>query len=414
MTALTPSTGARPVTRTLWYLVLALLLGAGGYAIILRMIGGLSTTNLTSTTPWGAWVAFYIYFVGLSAGAFLLSSLIYVFGMTRFEKVGRMALLAALVSMIVALVFIGLDLGRMDRALTPMIRFNWLSPLAWEVRFYVIYIALLAVELWFSVRADLVRRSATSKLAKFLAFGTKVADEAKDHHWLQILGTIGIPIAIFGVHGGTGTIFAVVKARGLWFGPLAPIVFIVSALVSGTALLTLFYVIRQKARRMEVDGAMVSELGKLLAGFLVVDLGLVFYEFLIPALSMNPHEAEVIHTMTSGPYSWSFWFLQLAIGMIAPAIILLTRLRNSWVMTTLAAAMVVIGIVGVRFNIVVPALIPPLLPGLPRGQYFPTWIEWLSSGGVIAMGLLLFSIAAEILPLDWTERNGGTLDDHAA
>lgn len=401
--------GAHPAVRIAWYATLTLLLLAGGYAIVLRMVNGLATTNLTSITPWGAWVAFYIYFVGLSAGAFLLSTLIYVFGMTRFEKVGRMALLAALVSMIVALTFIALDLGRMDRALTPMTRFNWLSPLSWEVRFYMVYILLLTAELWFAVRADLARRSVTSKLARFLTFGAKSLDETNDHKWLATLGMIGLPIAIFGVHGGTGTIFAVVKARGLWFGPLAPVIFIVSALVSGTALLTLFYVLRQRARRQAVDGGMVAELGKLLAGFLLVDLGLVFYEFLIPALSMNPHEAEVIHAMTAGPYGWSFWVLQLAVGMIAPAVILLSKLRRSWAMTALAAAMVVVGIVGVRFNIVVPALIPPVLPGLPAGQYFPSAVEWFSSAGVIAMGLLLFSLVAEALPLD---TNGG--NEHAA
>ncbi|MFZ5823980.1 MAG: NrfD/PsrC family molybdoenzyme membrane anchor subunit [Bacillota bacterium] len=371
--------GAHPALRFAWYAILFVLLLAGGYAIILRMMNGLTTTNLTSITPWGAWVAFYIYFVGLSAGAFLLSSMVYVFGMTRFEKVGRMALLTALVSMIVALTFIALDLGRMDRALIPVLRFNWLSPLAWEVRFYVIYILLLAAELVFAVKGN--------------------------QKWLAILGTIGIPIAIFGVHGGTGAIFAVVKARGLWFGPLAPVLFIVSALVSGTALLTLFYAVRQRARNLPVDSGLVSDLGRLLAAFLLVDLGLIFYEFLVPALAMSPHEGEVIHTMTAGPYAWSFWILQLGLGMIAPAIILLSKLRQSWVMTALAAALVVVGIVGVRFNIVVPALIPPVLPGLPAGQYFPSAIEWLSSAGVIAMGLLIFSLAAERLPLD---SEGGT------
>ncbi|HYF96314.1 MAG TPA: NrfD/PsrC family molybdoenzyme membrane anchor subunit [Symbiobacteriaceae bacterium] len=365
--------------KKLWYGLLALLLAGGGAAILNRMVGGLATTNLSSVMPWGAWVAFYIYFVGLSAGAFLLSTLVYVFGMERFERVGKMALLAALVSMIVALTFIGLDLGRMDRALSPLLFFNWLSPLAWEVRFYVIYILLLGAELWLAVRQP-------------------------QSPWLRSLGIIGLPVAVFGVHGGTGTIFAVVKARGLWFGPLAPVVFIVSALVSGTALLTVMYVVRQRGRRLPVDGDLVAGLGKLLIGFLLVDIGLMFYEFLIPGLSMNPHEGEVIGAMTGGRMAWSFWIVQIGMGMAAPAVILLSGLRRSWGWVAAAAALVVVGIAGVRFNIVVPALIPPVLPGLPRGDYAPTFIEWAASAGVIALGLLLFSLAAEKLPLD---RMGG-------
>jgi Ni/Fe-hydrogenase subunit HybB-like protein len=377
----TPAATARPTGKVAWYITLTLILIGGGAAILYRLMGGLGTTYLTSVMPWGAWVAFYIYFVGLSAGAFLLSSLIYVFGMVRFEKVGKMALLTALVSMIVALAFIGLDLGRVDRALSTILHFNWMSPLAWEVRFYAVYIALLAAELWLAVRG-----------------------REQDHRWLRILGTIGIPIAIFGVHGGTGTIFAVVKARGVWFGPMFPIVFILSALVSGTALLTLFYVVRQVARRLPVDNALVLELGKLLTGFLMVDMGLFFYEMLVPMLSLNPHEQEVIHTMMSGRFAWSFWIVQVGLAFVGPAIILLSSLRRSWQWVTVAAIAVVIGIVGVRFNIVVPALIPPLLPGLPAGDYAPNLIEWASSAGLIALGLLIFSLGAEVLPLD---ENGG-------
>jgi molybdopterin-containing oxidoreductase family membrane subunit len=397
---MTTTAGARPGLKVAWYVALALLLLGGGAAILYRTLDGLGTTYLSNFTPWGAWVAFYIYFVGLSAGAFLLSNLIYVFGMTRFEKVGRMALLAALVAMIVALAFIGLDLGRMDRALSTLWRFNWLSPLAWEVRFYVLYIVLLATELWFAVRADLVKRSGRSRIARFLVFGTTATDDGQDHRWLRILGTIGIPIAVFGVHGGTGTIFAVVKARGVWSGPLFPIVFIVSALVSGTALLTLFYAVRQRARRLPVDEELMAELGKLLVGFLMVDLGLLFYEMIVPALAMDPHESEVIRTMLWGRFSWSFWVGELGFAFIAPSIILFSSLRRSWQWVMAAAAMVVVGIVFVRFNIVVPAQVPPLLPGLPHGDYSPNLVEWAASFGVIALGLALFSLGAEVLPLD--------------
>lgn len=386
--------------RAGWYVLLAALLIAGGAAIFHRTVNGLATTNLTSITPWGAWIAFYIYFVGLSAGAFLLSSLIYVFGMTRFERLGRMALLTALVAMIVALSFVLLDLGRMERAFSALVYFNWLSPLAWEMRFYLIYILLLAAELWFAMRVDLVRRADRSRLARWLSFGSKSLDTARDHRMLRILGTIGVPIAIFGVHGGTGTIFAIVKARGMWFSALTPIVFIVSALVSGTALLALLYILRQKALKRPVDGGMVADLGRLLGAFLLVDLGLLFYEYLVPLLSMAPHDTGVMHLMMEGPYAWTFWILQLGIGMVAPAIILMTRLRESVPLTAVAALMVVVGIVGVRFNIVVPPLITPALEGLPAGQYFPNAVEWWSSAGIIAMGLLLFSLAADLLPVD--------------
>ena len=171
-----------PRNRKLWYGFLGLVLLAGAWFVVARLTQGVGVTDLTSQMPWGAWVAFYIYFVGLSAGAFLLSSLIYVFGMHQFERIGRAALLSAIVCMGVALAFIGLDLGRFDRALSTLIHFHWTSPLSWEVRFYTMYVALLAVELVFAI---MVQRRTT--------------DPIRAHRWMRILGIIGIVVLILDV-----------------------------------------------------------------------------------------------------------------------------------------------------------------------------------------------------------------------
>ncbi|HBP64372.1 MAG TPA: molybdopterin oxidoreductase, partial [Desulfosporosinus sp.] len=143
----------------LWYAFLILLMVAGTVAVFIRAKEGIIVTNITSTTPWGTWVAFYIYFVGMSAGAFLLSTLIYVFGMEQYEKIGKDALLVAILSMVLAMVFILLDLGHMERFWHALWYMNWTSVLAYEVRFYVLYVALLLSELYFARRIDLIKTS---------------------------------------------------------------------------------------------------------------------------------------------------------------------------------------------------------------------------------------------------------------
>src|SRR5699024_10920847 len=80
--------------------ILIVLCAIRGYFIIERLVVGLTTTNLSSFTPWGAWIAFYIFFVGLSAGSFLLSTMIFVFGMEQYQRVGKMALFTAIICMI--------------------------------------------------------------------------------------------------------------------------------------------------------------------------------------------------------------------------------------------------------------------------------------------------------------------------
>ena len=367
-----------------WYGFLGLLILAGGIAFFFRMTQGLAVTNLSSTTPWGAWVAFYIFFVGLSAGAFLLSSLVYVFGMYQFERIGRAALLSAIISMGVALAFIAVDLGRIERSVLPLVFFHWTSPLSWEVRFYIIYIVLLSAELAIAVRLH-------KGLSKSPVRATRR---------LRLLGIIGVPLAIFGVHGGTGTIFAVVKARGMWFGGLFPVIFVVSAMVSGTALLAVIHYVQSRGSGRRPDRGLMKNLATVLAGVLIVDLGLTFYEFVVPLLAFQTHDGDVIRVITLGPMWWSFWIVQLLVGMIIPAAVLLTpRLRARPGVVASAAGLVVLGIVAVRFNIVVPALIPGVIDGLPSGSYLPSLVEWVLSLGLIAGGAAAYSVISELLPI---------------
>ncbi len=153
----------------IWISALTVAFLIGGYFIVERFFTGLAATNLSSITPWGAWIAFYIFFVGLSAGSFLLSTLIYVFGMEEYEGVGKAALFTAIVCMIVALTFVLMDLGRPERLMIAIIYWNVTSPLGWEVHFYLVYIALLTVELYIAMREDLVRAAKKNTMQGFVA-----------------------------------------------------------------------------------------------------------------------------------------------------------------------------------------------------------------------------------------------------
>ena len=98
----------------LWALwIAAAVLGMIG--LVGRIVYGDRLTALTSYIPWGIWVAGYIYFIGLSAGSFLLSSLVYVFGVHQLERIAKLALYIAIVTLVMALTTILFDLGHMER-----------------------------------------------------------------------------------------------------------------------------------------------------------------------------------------------------------------------------------------------------------------------------------------------------------
>ena len=97
----------KPIWYSYWIIVLVLVL-VGLSFLGYRYAAGLMITNMGNVVSWGIWIALYILFIGLSAGSFLLSTLIYVFNAKRYEPIGRLALYSAAVCLIIALLFVRL------------------------------------------------------------------------------------------------------------------------------------------------------------------------------------------------------------------------------------------------------------------------------------------------------------------
>lgn len=389
----------RTVAIAYWALLTVVAL-VGVTAIAVRTSQGLRVTNLTSLVPWGLWVAFYIYFIGLSAGSFLISTLIYVFGIKRFEPVGRLAIFVAFIAMLTGLLFILLDLGHMERFWTVFFRRNSRSVLEWEIHFYNLYIVILLSELWLLMRRDLIRRGQglKARLCRLLALRStdlSEASAAQDMRAVRLLGMLGVPVAL-AVHGGTGAIFAVVKARPYWYTGLVPLIFIVSALASGGALLTFLYAFF--GRRDEHHGDLVIRLGRLVAGFLALDLVFLASEMLVGLYGAVPDHLATYQAILTGPFWYVFWIGQLGLGAIVPLALILSRhTRTSVGWIGVAGALIVVGILGVRLNIVIPPLTVPLMPGIdsayPLGR-FSTFDFTGLAGTLFALAIVAFVIAS--------------------
>lgn len=396
-----------------WWIALTAITLAGLWALGVRFTQGLRVTQMTSILPWGLWVSLYIFFIGLSAGSFLISTLVYVFGVKTYERVGRLALYSAMLAMYAGVVFVLIDLGQMNRFWTVFTRRNLSSVLEWEIHFYILYSLILFAEFWFLIRPDLLRLGETTTGVKrtyyrilSLGLGHPGPEEIKrDMAFVKVLGIIGVPTAI-AVHGGTGAIFAVVKARPYWFTGLFPIIFLVSALASGAALLT--FITAFFGPKEKEDRQLTLSLAKLTATFLALDLFLLAVEALVGIYGDIPQHMEVYRAMMAGPFWWVFWGTQLTLGVLAPLFIIYHPWTgNSVPWVGLAGILAVQGIVGVRLNIVIPALSVPEFPQLltayvdPRlsNYYFPSMNEWLSSVGIVGLFTFVFILGFKLLPL---------------
>jgi molybdopterin-containing oxidoreductase family membrane subunit len=405
---------------------------AGSYGLYDRLANGHVNAAYGSYVPWGLWVAMYIYLVGLSAGAFLFSTLVYVFnihrggqtaavaappvgtpegaevGLHRLEDVGKLALFTALVTLFGAMFSIWLDLGHPLRAWKLLLQTNFSSIMGWMLWFYTAYFILLLVEFWLAIRADLVARSKTNALARFLTFGrTDVSTQAlvADRNLLRILGTIGVPLAI-AFHGGVGALFGVVGARPYWNSGITPIAFLAGALLSGGALLTFLTTLFGPAQGTADHRRLVIFLGKIVLGLLAFHVLLEWAEYSVIYYASIPAHFDALQLVLFGQYWWVFWIVYVLFGVVIPALLLVVS-RNSASAIAAACFLIAFTFVAVRLNIVIPALALPEIEGLTRAfsgpglsfEYFPTLTEWLFAIWVASLAVLVFLAGLRWLPV---------------
>jgi molybdopterin-containing oxidoreductase family membrane subunit len=401
---------SRMLKTSFWVIGIGLVI-AGSWAWVDRYVNADKNTNYGSIVPWGLWVAVYIYFIGLSAGSFLVSSLVYVFNIKRFESIGRLALFSAVVTLFMALLSISADLGHTFRAWHVLVYPNFRSPMAWMIWLYSAYFALVMLELWFVLRHDMAVGANTpgirGKLYRLLLLGSRDVSpemEASDRQIARILATIGVPVAIM-FHGGVGSLFGVISSRPAWHGGLFPVLFLVSALVSGGALLVLVSAVFQDGLRRNRDT--VLALGTLVLGLLAIDLLMQFSEVLVGFYGNESAVTENLKLVYGGPYWWVFWIWQLGVGTLIPLVILvLPQTRKNPAAVAGACGLIAIGFLALRLNIVIPGLADEQLAGITEAysspristDYVPSAMEFLFSAGVVGLGLLMFGIGEWFLP----------------
>jgi molybdopterin-containing oxidoreductase family membrane subunit len=390
-----------------WILILTTIAGAG--TILNMLIQGHGSLNTTQHVPWGLWVALYIYFLGLSAGSFLLSTLIYVFGFKRFEPIGPLALLQALVCLLLGGFLIFIDLGHPFRIYKVLFSLNPTSVMAWMGVFYNVYIVIVCVELYIVLKPALVSQMHTFPAwvqSRLVFLKNKIANPVKDAALLKKLGIMGIPVAII-VHGGVGSIFAVAKARPNWFSGLFPIIFLISALASGGALLTFLTSLFYKDSA-EKKMTLVRNLARLTIGILGFDLLLLFSEIFVTYYGGIQGEVMGWNLTLFGPYWGVFWFVQILLGAVVPILIVMNaRLGSSVPWLGLSGFLVVFGILGTRLNIVIPPLIRPTFDALPTAYfharnalgYFPSHLEWMVAVFTFAIFILVIKFSLKFLPM---------------
>ena len=315
--------------------------------------------------PWTLLIVVYPYLTGLVAGAFTISSLYQVFGFRQLRPVAHFALLISLCCMVVVPLPLLLHLGHPERAFNAMITPHITSAFAVFAYAASFYIILLILETWFVFRPHLVHEAERRKgpagwIYRLATLGSDDLSEpaiSYDRKWLFALAIIGIPGA-HGLHGYVGFVFGSLKSREWWSSDLMPAIFLFSAIISGTALVILLYVISCKLRRVAVDLPCLKVMAYSLWGFMMFTLLLEGVEFL--SLVYRGREGiEVIMEFVKGPLLIPFFILQFGLGSVLPLAVITYQIWRGTsgpslvVGITVSATLVLLAVLMMRYNVVI-------------------------------------------------------------
>jgi len=334
----------------------------------LPQVQGYVYPNEANVHPvWSVLIVIYPYITGLVAGAFIMASLVRVFNVKALAPVYRLSMLTALAFLLCATLPLLCHLGHPERNYEVMMTPHMTSPMAIFGFVYAWYLmAVLLLELWFDFRQDFVKWSKTTPgfqglIYRVLTLGvTDVSEKSVrlDMKMEWILSIIGIPSA-FLLHGYVGFIFGSIKANPWWGNVLMPIMFILSAIVSGIALCVFNYIVLIWIRRKTVDMRCLDAMAMFLFYALLVDAVIEGLDVFHRGFAAE-EGFSVLQTMIREKLFYTLNIGQVGIGTLLPLLMLgsLQVLRQRVpeairrTMIFFSGAMILFGVLMMRWNVV--------------------------------------------------------------
>ncbi|MBS4025761.1 MAG: Ni/Fe-hydrogenase cytochrome b subunit [Clostridia bacterium] len=357
------------IRMTATRVILLLLIVAAASTALFRFTHGLgASTGLNDSYPWGIWIGFDVMTgVALAAGGFTTTAAVYIFNRKKYHAFVRPAILTGLLGYLLVIVGLLADLGRPWAI--------WHAMIMWQPRSIMFEVAL-CVMLYTTVL--------------MIEFSPVVFEKFKLNKAAKIATALTIPVVIAGIilstghQSSLGALFLLVpdKLHALWWTPNLPILFYVSALAVGPAMVIVESTLAHRAFRLPQETRLLSQFA------IAIPILLALYFVLkVGDLVASGDFAQIFQ----GTYEANMFIVEMIIGVIIPGIILaLPALRRNHNALFGAALLVVVGVVINRLNVA--------LVGMSRSagvSYFPVFAEITITVGIVATGILVYTFMVE-------------------
>jgi Ni/Fe-hydrogenase subunit HybB-like protein len=354
-----------------WKVVLWVVLLAGGYALVLRFTRGLgASTNLSDEFPWGLWVGFKLFSVALAGGGFTLAAVVHIFNLKSYRPVLRPMILTAFLGYSMFICSLIIDLGRPYRVWHPVVMWNDHSvmfEIAWCV---MLYTTVLLLE-----------------------FAPAVLERLGWQRALGWLRAVMIPVVIMGVilstlhQSSLGSLYLIVpgKLYPLWYSPLEPVFFFISALCAGLAMTIFESWHSRKAFGKQLEQSLLIGLGRVLA---------VALSFYLTVRLIDMVHRGVFHLLLLPRTETYLFLLEIALLFIPMLLLFRKRIHHNPTALYFCSVLTLLGFVTNRMNVAITGM-----EASSGTYYFPKWTELAITMSLVASAFAIFWLAVKYLPV---------------
>ena len=352
-------------------------------------------TGMSNQVVWGVPHVFAIFLIVAASGALNTASIASVFARDDYKPLARLSALLAIALLSGGLAVLVLDLGRPDRLIVAMTHYNFKSIFAWNIFLYIGFMFIVGIYLWMMFEPRMNRFTARVGTAAFI--------------WRLVLTT------------GTGSIFGFLVAREAFDSAVMAPLFIVMSLSFGTALTLLIGMLIFWINGATMDPALLRKLRRLLGFFVIGVAYLVAVDHLTKLYVTGHHQLEQFILVDGGIYTLLFWGVQILLGTVVPAILLLLPRFCQRGYLIAAALLVVVGALTQVYVLIIGGQVFPLelFPGYSVtstfydgviAEYTPSLAELALGMGGMGLAVLVTLIGVRILPFVPVQMTGENQD----
>ena len=367
----------------------------GLLSLFARFIFGIgAVTNLNNQYPWGIWIAIDVACgVALAAGGFMTAFIAHIIHGKGYKSIIRPAILTAMLGYTFVALGVFSDLGRYYNIWHVLLPSYWnpnsvllevgLCVLAYVTVLYIEFIPVVIERFKGKVNLPGVLK----KLNNFFEWLLNIFDKTLNR-FISVFIILGVVLSCMH-QSSLGTLMAIAttKLHPLWYTPILPLLFLLSAFVVGFAMVIFESLIASRSFRLKPEMSVLSRLARFIPILLVVYLG---------AKVMDIVNRDTYMYLFDGSIESIMFWIEMVVGIIVPFIILIfEKYRKNPTWLFIGAALVVFGVALNRINV----FIIGYTPLYAEGPYIPAWTEIAVTVGFISLIILLYRFFALNFPV---------------